>query len=81
MGVHTGGEGRNREWVGENALISASVDPDVAALLFDPQTSGGLVLAARDDVAPVLEAAFSRDGEPLFRIGSVGAGAPAIIVG
>ncbi len=80
MGVHTGGEGRNREWVGENAAIAPSVDPEIAALLFDPQTSGGLLLAASPERAVAMEAAFRRDGEPLYRIGVAGEGVPAIRV-
>lgn len=80
MGVHTGGEGRNREWVGKNATIAPSVAEDTAALLFDPQTSGGLLLAASVARAPALEAAFERDGEPLYRIGEASEGAPTIRV-
>ena len=80
MGVHTGGEGRNREWVGAHAAIDASVDADVAALLFDPQTSGGLLLAASLERAAAMEAAFKRDGEPLYRIGVASEGVPAIRV-
>ncbi len=47
LDVHTGGEFRNREWAGANVTYAPGIDPDVAALLFDPQTSGGLLLAAR----------------------------------
>ncbi len=82
MGVHTGGEGRNRAWVGANVTYAAGVDPGVAALLFDPQTSGGLLLAASPARAKKLEVAFARDGLGLWRIGQVGrAGAGAIAVG
>ncbi|MEO8538550.1 MAG: AIR synthase-related protein, partial [bacterium] len=69
LGVHTGGEGRNRDWVGTNVTLGGGVDPDVAALLFDPQTSGGLLLAASPRKARILEAAFARDGVGLWRIG------------
>ena len=71
MGVHTGGEGRNRDWAGPHVRFADGVDPDVAALLFDPQTSGGLLLAASPRKSRVLEAAFARDGVPLWRIGRV----------
>jgi len=74
MGVHTGGEGRNRDWVGDNVRFATGVDPDVAALLFDPQTSGGLLLAASPRKAKRLEAAFARDATELWRIGSATAG-------
>ncbi len=72
LGVHTGGETRNREWAGPHVSYASNVDPDVAALLFDPQTSGGLLLAASPRKAKVLEAAFERDGVGLWRIGRVG---------
>lgn len=79
-GVHTGGEGRNRDWVGENVRIDQGINRDVAALLFDPQTSGGLLLACPAHKAGALEADFAADGEPLWRIGRVRAGPPAIAV-
>jgi selenide,water dikinase len=78
MGIHTGGEGRNREWVGGRATIASSVDAGLAALMFDPQTSGGLLLAASGERAPALEAAFKHDSESLFRIGTVHTGPPSI---
>ena len=71
LGVHTGGEGRNRDWAGPHVTFASEVSPDVAALLFDPQTSGGLLLAASARRAKVLEAAFARDGERLWHIGRV----------
>lgn len=79
-GVHTGGEGRNREWVGGQAMFAEGVAAEVAALLFDPQTSGGLLLACAARKAAALEAAFAGDGEPLWRIGRARAGAPGISV-
>jgi selenide,water dikinase len=75
MGVHTGGEGRNRDWVALNVSFAEGVDPDVAALLFDPQTSGGLLLGVSARKAKALEAAFARDGVGLWRVGRVRAGA------
>ena len=80
MGVHTGGEGRNRDWVGANCSVAGSVDVARAALLFDPQTSGGLLLGCPADRAAALEAAFIASREPLWRIGLVSAGAPHITV-
>jgi selenide,water dikinase len=80
LDVHTGGEFRNREWAGTNVSYGKSVDADVAALLFDPQTSGGLLLAASPARSRKLEAAFARDGERLWQIGRVKSGTPAIAV-
>ena len=42
-----GGSGNNRRYVGEHASISETIDPDLAKLLFDAQTSGGLLAAVR----------------------------------
>jgi selenide,water dikinase len=80
MGIHTGGEGRNRDWIGANVSVAPGVEPDLAALLFDPQTSGGLLIGCPPKKAPHLESAFARDGEPLWRIGRADAGTPAIHV-
>lgn len=80
MGVHTGGEARNREWVGTGASFDAAVDEAVAALLFDPQTSGGLLLGCAAERAAAMEAAFFADGEPLWRVGAVSRGSPRISV-
>jgi selenide,water dikinase len=79
-GVHTAGEGRNRAWAESHVTIAESVDADVAALLYDPQTSGGLLLACPPRRSHALEAAFASDGEPLWRIGRAVAGEPAILV-
>lgn len=80
LDVHTGGEFRNRDWAGTNVTWAPGIDPDIAALLFDPQTSGGLLLAASPAKAKKLIAAFERDGEPLWRIGRVRQGAATIVV-
>lgn len=79
-GVHTGGEGRNRDWVGANATVAPAVDSVTAAVLFDPQTSGGLLLGCPPRRAAALEASFAADSGPLWRIGRVSSGAPGIAV-
>ena len=79
-GIHTGGEARNREWAGPHVSFEADVDEPTAALLYDPQTSGGLLIACRPRQAKRMEAAFAADSEPLWRIGRVAAGEPSIVV-
>ena len=79
-GLHTGGEGRNREWAGPHVRFATGVDPVVASLLFDPQTSGGLLLGVPRRRAGPFEAAFVADGEPLWRVGHVTAGEAEIRV-
>lgn len=80
MGVHTGGEGRNRDYAGGNVDVDEGLDPDKVALLWDPQTSGGLLIGVSPRRARAFEAAFAADGEPLWRVGRVVRGAPSITV-
>jgi len=42
-GVRTGGDARNRAFLGDR--VSSSASPELDALAFDPQTSGGLLAA------------------------------------
>jgi selenide,water dikinase len=80
MGVHTGGEGRNREWASPHVSFEAVLEPALEALLWDPQTSGGLLFGCPRRRAAALEASFAADGEPLWRIGQVAAGEAGISV-
>ncbi len=80
-GLLPGGLGRNRDhFTGSEAPgAGVTVDPAVAAalgsLLWDPQTSGGLLLAVAADAADRLIAAFTAAEVPLWEIGVVSAGA------
>jgi selenide,water dikinase len=56
-GVRTGGDPRNRQHVERRVVIGAGVDPDLAAIGFDPQTSGGLLAAVDPAAADALVAA------------------------
>ncbi len=50
-GVKPGGLKRNREFVGACVEVEESVPAEVADVLFDPQTSGGLLLAVAPEAA------------------------------
>jgi selenide,water dikinase len=62
------------------------VPEDVCALLYDPQTSGGLLISVAFEIAPILLADLLNAGLPAAIIGRVsgaftqGAGAPAILL-
>jgi len=45
-GSLTGADKTNREYVGHEVEIGAGVDPNLVKLFYDPQTAGGLLLAA-----------------------------------
>ena len=76
-----GGQERNRDYLialadgGARVTVDADVDPLLAELLFDPQTSGGLLFAAPAAATERVEAAFAAADHPLWRIGHVQPGA------
>ena len=72
-GARTGGEGRNREFVGPAVELSPGRE-ETAALGFDPQTAGGLLVSLPSDRCAVLEATFLELGCFVERIGHVEAG-------
>jgi selenide, water dikinase len=73
-----GGANRNREYYSHpdsGGLILDDRVPEVLAdLMFDPETSGGLLITASDMRAEALKTAFQTMGEPIWEIGRVGAG-------
>ena len=72
-----GGQERNRDYLtapadgGARVKIGADVDPLQAELLFDPQTSGGLLFAAPATAAARVESTFAAADQPVWRIGRV----------
>lgn len=53
-GMLTSGDKTNREYVGEDVELSPNVDVNLAKLLFDPQTAGGMLIAVAEDKAEAL---------------------------
>jgi selenide,water dikinase len=70
QGVRTGGDARNRDFAARAVELNGTPD-DVAALGFDPQTAGGLLVTLPADKAAVLTAHFAAEGLFLTCIGSV----------
>jgi len=63
-GAIPGGTTRNREALGPHVKIADGVPEAVRVLLFDAQTSGGLLIAVAPDRASALLAALEREGTP-----------------
>jgi selenide, water dikinase len=69
-GAVPGGTKRNREALSPQVQVDAAVAEPVRTLLFDAQTSGGLLIAVDADRANALIAALEREGTPVAaRIG------------
>ena len=58
-----GGSAQNRKYVGENAYIDPDVNRDLSDILFDAQTSGGLLAAVHENHADEVVAALRECGD------------------
>jgi len=67
----SGGLKNNRAFIGECAAFDASVPPEYQDLLFDPQTSGGLLIAISPESADAAISALDRHGVSARRVGKV----------
>ena len=72
-GNKSGGMGSNRDHFGSTVTVEPGVDADRESLLYDPQTSGGLLIAASAAAAAGVELALAAAGVQVSRIGTVGA--------
>jgi selenide,water dikinase len=63
---------------GAGVRFAEGVDPALQALLFDPQTSGGLLIAVAGPAAASVEAALTAAGVPAARVGLVEPGIPSV---
>jgi selenide, water dikinase len=70
-GTSTGGCRRNRDWLADKVEIAAAVPADLVEVAFDPQTSGGLLVAVSGVDADRALAALAAAGVPAARIGRV----------
>jgi len=77
-GITTGGAARNRRYLEKKADISPDISEEIQHILYDPQTSGGLLFTAPP--ASEIESRFVQSGAPLWRIGEVTAGSGVAVV-
>jgi selenide,water dikinase len=70
-GFLPGGLKNNRDFVGDCVSFAESIPQEYRDLLFDPQTSGGLLIASSPESADAGTSAFDRHGISARRIGKV----------
>ena len=79
-GAIPGGTKRNREALAEHVTLGAEIPEPLRVLLFDAQTSGGLLIAVAADRVDSLRAALEREATPAaVRIGRLTRGTPGTI--
>ena len=66
-----GGLNNNREFASCAVSLAANIPPEIETLLYDPQTSGGLLISLLAAHAPALESALRAAGIPASIIGRV----------
>ena len=71
QGIVTGGAARNRKHLRDKVTIASGVSEEMRHVLFDPQTSGGLLLAVGPGKAAEVEAAFAAADLPAWKVGEV----------
>lgn len=68
----SGGLGSNVDYFGGAVQIDSGVGPDLETVLFDPQTSGGLLIAVSPESAGLLASRLEAAGVTAHRIGTAG---------
>jgi selenide,water dikinase len=70
-GMHPGGASDNREFLKDKVQVNGDIDPNILALLYDPQTSGGLLISVAEKDAPTLQKTLQAAGiysQPIGRV-------------
>ncbi len=79
-GVAPGGAGRNKDYFGEWVDAAPGHAPWSDLVLFDPQTSGGLLCAIAGEAVNGLTTAFAKAGEPVWHLGEVSEGSGRLVI-
>ncbi len=79
LGFLTGGAGRNRSWLKEHVSVETSMSSELEHILYDPQTSGGLLIAVAPDRYDILLSELAHRNTPAWTVGEVVAGEGLIL--
>jgi len=72
-GMNPGGANDNRAFLSGHVRVDGALDPNLERVLYDPQTSGGLLIALPPEKAEAFSAALREQGLPARVIGLVAA--------
>lgn len=70
LGIIPAGAYRNRDFFGPRVELSETLPLDLTDVLYDPQTSGGLLMALPEGDAPKLVERLVAEGQPAAVVGS-----------
>jgi len=70
-GFNPGGAGDNRNFIEDKVEFEAGIDPNLQQVLYDPQTSGGLLIAIPADRADDFSRALEQSSLPSANVGEV----------
>jgi hypothetical protein len=76
--VRTSGDPRNRDFAGPHVSLEGASDT-LAALGYDPQTAGGLLVSIPAERGPALEAEFTSRKLFVRRVGGVEEGSGVVV--
>ena len=81
QGFMPGGLKNNREFASCSVSVAEGVPAEIESLMYDPQTSGGLLIALPSSMSAEAETALREAGVPVAIVGRVTArGEHAIVV-
>ncbi len=78
-GFCAGGLTNNREFFAPHVRIASSIPPEIQNILFDPQTSGGLLVFCRPDDASTLQRKLQTAGINAVDVGSTREGSADLL--
>lgn len=73
-GIVTGGGERNRKYLAGKVRFASGIAEAMEHVLFDPQTSGGLLFAVAPERAGEVESRFAAAGDTVWRVGDAAEG-------
>ena len=79
MGIIPGGAYRNQGYISPVVQVAAEVPQAVVDCLYDPQTSGGLLMAVPAELGATMEVALEERGVAYAIVGRLQAGSGIVI--